>query len=106
MRLATRQPRYSRRRQTWRLLTSGMRQGPRTTQLAPQTRRAGRPATTSFLAGGQNSSCVSVIGRRREQPSREGIMGRANTKRVDPYKQRADETHLQFMSRLAALKDA
>lgn len=33
-------------------------------------------------------------------------MGKGNAKRVDPYKQRADETHLQFMSRLAALKDA
>jgi hypothetical protein len=34
-------------------------------------------------------------------------MGRANTKqKTDPLKQRADETHLQFMARLAALKDA
>lgn len=34
-------------------------------------------------------------------------MGRGNTKaKSDPYKQRPDETHLQFMARLAAKKDA
>jgi hypothetical protein len=33
-------------------------------------------------------------------------MGRGNTKpKADPLKQRADETHLQFMARLADMKD-
>lgn len=32
-------------------------------------------------------------------------MGGKNGKRVDPYKQRADETHLQWRARIAALDD-